>query len=85
MVSQMTLRQIPGAVKKGLRSKARKDGHSINRTAVDLLAQALGMSVRQSNKRDLSGFAGKWSPAECQAFEKNMKQFGQIDADVWLK
>ena len=85
MISQMTLRQIPGTVKKGLRLKARKDGRSINRTAVDLLQQALGVGNGQSKKRDLSGFSGKWSAEECRTFEKNMTPFGQIDAETWSK
>ncbi len=85
VIAQMTLRHIPDPVEKGLRSKARKDGNSINRTAVELLQQALGMSVAQTKKRDLSRFAGQWDKKECHAFEKNTTMFGHIDAEVWSK
>jgi plasmid stability protein len=85
MISQMTLRQIPAAVKKGLLLKARKDGRSINRTAVELLQQALGVGNGQGKKRDLSEFAGKWSEEERRAFEHNVKPFERIDAEVWSK
>jgi plasmid stability protein len=85
VIAQMTLRNIPDAVKKRLASKARKDGHSINRTAVELLQTALGMGVGQTKKRDLSAFSGQWNSEDFHAFEKNSRLFGKIDDEVWSK
>ncbi len=80
MIAQMTLRHVPDAVGKGLRSKAKKDGRSVNRTTVDLLEQALGMRAKDARKRDLTRFAGHWDREECRAFERNTRVFERIDA-----
>lgn len=85
MIAQMTLRQVPDTVGKGLRLRARKDGRSLNRAAIDLLEQALGIRATDARKRDLSRFAGQWTREECRAFERNTKVFEKIDAEVWTK
>jgi hypothetical protein len=85
MIAQMTLRHVPDEVGKGLRVRARKAGRSLNRTAVELLEQALGIRAKDARKRDLSRFVGQWDREECQAFERNTRVFEQIDAEVWPK
>ena len=85
MIAQMTVRHVPDAVGKGLRSKAKKDGRSVNRTTVDLLEQALGIRAKDAKKRDLSRFAGRWNREECRSFACNTRVFEQIDAEVWPK
>ena len=85
MIAQMTLRQVPEAVEKGLRLRARKEGHSLNRSAIELLEKALGIRAIDARKRDLSHFAGQWSHEECRTFERNMRVFEKIDAEVWSK
>ncbi len=83
MIAQMTLRNIPDRVAKGLRAKARKSGCSINRTTVELLQQALGESRGNTRKRDLSHLAGQWDAQECREFEQAIKRFEQVDDEVW--
>jgi len=86
MMAQMTLRRIPDELEKGLRARARKTGHSLNRTALELLREALGVSrAADARRRDLSGFAGQWGPAEAAEFERNTRIFEHIDPDVWSK
>ncbi len=85
MIAQMTLRQVPDEVGKGLRVRAKKARRSLNRTAVELLEQALGLQTKDARKRDLSRFSGQWDREECQAFERNTRVFEQIDAEVWPK
>ena len=85
MIAQMTLRQVPDEVAKGLRARARKGGRSLNRTAIEMLEQALGVRARDAKKRDLSRFAGQWSREERQAFERHTHVFEKIDAEVWSK
>lgn len=83
MIAQMTLRQVPDAVGKGLRLRARKAGRSLNRATIDLIEEALGIRPSDKKKRDLSGFAGRWKPDECEAFERNTRIFEQIDQETW--
>ena len=85
MIAQITLRQVPDAVGKGLRVRARKGGRSLNRAAIELLEQALGIKAADARKRDLSGFAGQWDREECREFERNTRMFKRIDAEVWRK
>jgi plasmid stability protein len=85
MIAQMTLRQVPDKVGKGLRVRARKDGRSLNRAAIELLEQALGLRATDARKRDLSRFAGQWSREDCRAFQRNTKVFEKIDPEVWSK
>ena len=85
MIAQMTLRHLPDEVGKGLRVRAKKDGRSLNRAAIELLEQALGLRGVDAKKRDLSRFAGKWNREECQTFEHNTRVFEKIDAEIWSK
>ena len=85
MIEQMTLRHIPDAVGSGLRVRAKKEGRSLNRAAIELLEQALGLRAGSNRKRDLSRFAGQWSREESQSFKRHTKIFEQIDAEVWSK
>lgn len=83
MIAQMTLRQIPDAVEKGLRQRARKAGRSLNRVTIDLIAEAMGTKSSPRKRRDLSGLAGQWSPQECGTFERNTRIFERIDQETW--
>ncbi len=85
MIAQMTLRHVPDEVGKCLRVRARKAGRSLNRAAIELLEQALGIRATDARKRDLSRFAGQWNREECRAFERATRVFEQIDAEVWSK
>ena len=83
MTAQMTLRQIPDAVEKGLRLRARKTGRSLNRSAIELIEEALGVRSGDKKRRNLSGFAGRWNAEECAAFERNIRIFERIDQELW--
>jgi len=83
MIAQMTLRRIPDAVEKKLRARSRRSGHSINRTTIELLEEALGVKASEGQKRDLSMLAGKWNEAEYREFERHTAIFEKIDAEVW--
>ena len=83
MIRQMTLRQIPEQVAKGLRARARKSGLSLNRATIALIEEALGMQGSQRKRRDLSRVAGQWTAAECAAFERNTRIFDKIDTELW--
>lgn len=66
----ITVRNLPPAVVKAIKEKARKEKLSLNRAIVRLLEQATGTDSGKQNvvHHDLDHFAGAWSEAEYEEF-----------------
>lgn len=82
-MKQLTLRQIPEEVENELRQVASRNSTSLNHTAIAALQKGLGLAPPARRRRDLSRFVGKWTAAEADEFDKNVRAFGQIDAELW--
>ena len=82
-MKQLTLRQIPKEIETGLRQAASQKGTSLNKAAIEALEKGLGLVPPVRRRRDLCGFAGKWSTAEAEEFERNVQCLGQIDEELW--
>ena len=80
---QITLRGIPEDLKREIQSRARARGESLNKSVIRLLRQAVGLDRPERKKRDLSALAGKWGSREATEFERNVRVFETIDADLW--
>ena len=82
-MKNMTLRNIPEELSKALEEEKRRRGQSLNKTAIDLMRQSLGLtgSCRRSN--GLGQLAGGWSQSEFEEFEKAVAPFEQIDEEMW--
>ena len=74
-MNQITLRQIPENVDALIRQLSKEQKKSINKTIIELLEKALGVSRDSSKKRNLSQLAGTWSDRESEEFKKNTAQF----------
>jgi hypothetical protein len=90
MESQMntfTLRQIPIPVERRLRQLARESRKSLNKTAIELLAKAVGIGPVEKKlmkkHRDVKSALRLWSHDEYQEFERNTKIFESIDKEMW--
>ena len=83
MIKQMTLRQVPNAVEKGIRARTRKAGCSLNRAMIELMEEALKIRPADKKRRDMSRLAGQWSHEECAAFERHTMVFERIDKETW--
>jgi len=83
MITQLTLRQIPDTVEKKLRKRSRQSGQSMNRTAIALLEEALGIKASDGKQRDLSMLAGQWKTTEYNEFKRHTAPFDKIDAELW--
>jgi len=83
MINQMTLRRVPDAIEKGIRGRARSTGHSLNRVVIELLEDVLKVRPSPKKRRDISRFAGQWSPEESAAFDRNTLIFEHIDEETW--
>jgi len=78
---QYTLRNIPEALDKALREKARRDGKSLNQVAIEALSRALGVGPEAVPYRDLSDIAGTW--VEDPEMDQVLEAQRQIDAELW--
>jgi hypothetical protein len=78
---QYTLRGIPPEVDLALRDRARKEGRSLNETAIDALVEGSGVARAPRRRRDLSGVAGTWKADK--GVESALAAQDQIDEDIW--
>ncbi len=78
---QYTLRQIPKAVDRALRERARREGKSLNQVALAALEQALGVDQKDDPKRDLRDVAGTW--VEDDAVDEALVEQRLIDPELW--
>lgn len=82
-MSQITIRELPPVLESQLRILAKANKTSLNRTVQFLLLKALGLSTGADKKRDLSDLAGSWSAAEGAEFNHSIREFDQIDDEIW--
>jgi len=82
-MKQLTLRSIPEELQQAIKSQARTHGESLNKSAIRLLKQAVGLDRPSRKKRDLSAIAGCWSAREGEEFEGHMRVFEALDEELW--
>lgn len=79
-MNNITLRNVPPDLAEALDRESRERGHSLNRTAIDLLKQSLGVGARRSN--GLGRLAGQWSAERAREFERVVAPFGDVDPEI---
>ena len=77
----ITLRNIPPDLATALEREKRRRGQSLNRTAIDLLRQGLGVGTPRSN--GLGRLSGGLSEERLRELEKALAPFDEIDPDMW--
>jgi hypothetical protein len=78
---QYTLRNVPPAVDRALREKARREGRSLNEVAVEALKRALGLSDAPVKHRSLRAIRGTWR--DDPAFDAAIADQDRIDPELW--
>ena len=79
--SQYTLRGIPANLDRALRRRARQEGKSLNRTAVELLAEGPGVSGEPLRHDDLDDLVGTW--VEDPDFDRAIQEMDKVDPHLW--
>jgi hypothetical protein len=78
---QYTIRNIPPAVDKALRKRARAAGKSLNEVAVEALRDGAGLAATPRPRRDVSDLIGSWKPD--QELLDAIADQDRIDEEMW--
>lgn len=79
----LTIRQVPPELARALEEEKRRRGQSLNRTVLDLLAQALGLRSTRRRSNGLGRFSGTWTQDEFEEFERAVEEFERVDEELW--
>jgi plasmid stability protein len=78
---QYSLRNIPTAVDRALRRRAREEGKSLNEVAIDALRRGIGAGDEPVRYRDLGDLSGTW--LEDPEFDAAMAEQHRVDPHLW--
>ena len=79
--TQYTIRNVPESLGAKLRERARIEGHSLNRVALDALARGLGLGREEPRYTDLDDLAGTW--VSDPEFDRVVAEMDKIDEELW--
>ena len=86
-MKQITLRGIPVEIERMIRKEAERNGVSLNKAFLSLLAKTTGTKEKaKKNKfphRDLDHLCGIWTKREAEEFTRNFELQRRIDEDLW--
>lgn len=83
-MNAITVRNLPPAVAKAVRERARRERLSLNKAIVRMLEEATGAGAgKRAVHHDLDRFFGTWSRAEADAFDVVVREQRQIDPEMW--
>ena len=79
----MTIRGVPAELAAALENEKQRRGASLNRTVLELMREALGLSDTGPRSNGLRRLAGAWGEDEYRDFERATAPFGQVDEEIW--
>jgi hypothetical protein len=80
----ITVRGISDRLEEALKKVAGNSHTSVNKTIVALLEDALGFGTETFRiYHDLDHLAGTWTEEEYAAFQDSIREFEQIEEDLW--
>lgn len=84
-MSAITVRNLPPAVAKAVRAKAKRERLSLNKAVVKLLEEATGQgdSPKKRVHHDLDRFFGGWTKEQADAFDRALREQRQIEPEMW--
>ncbi len=85
IMKSITIHGIDEPLAKLIKSKARSEGLSINKTLKKVLEESLGVKPadRSTHLSDFDEFCGMWKDKDLSEFENKTKEFGRIDPEDW--
>jgi len=84
-MKSITLHNIDGPLSELIKSKARSEGLSINKTVKKILEESLGVRPKPRGvfRNDFEGFCGIWSDIELAEFDERTRDLDKIDPEDW--
>jgi hypothetical protein len=83
-VNAITIRNLPRAVVKAIKDKARREKLSLNRAIVALLEEVTGSQPgTKTLHHELDHLAGRWSDEEYAQFMEALREQRRIDPEMW--
>ena len=84
-MKSITIHGIDELLEKLIKSKARSEGLSINKTLKKLLEESLGIKPAgiDRHRGAFSEFCGIWKDKDLADFENKTKDLSQIDPEDW--
>ena len=83
-MKSITIHDLDDDLDEKIRTRAGKEGQSLNKTIKLLLGRALGVEERPPDRReDFQDLLGTWSHADLEEFNRATEDFGEIDAMDW--
>lgn len=82
----LSIRGLDDETARRLKETARKKQVSVNRYALDLLRQGLGLArshPRHEPYHDLDALAGTWTEEQAREFLSSIKAFEEVDEELW--
>lgn len=80
-MSQYTIRNIPDALDRVLRERARRRGISLNETAIEALKRGVGISDTVVEYDDLDDLVGTWK--DDAEFDRALADQDAVEPDLW--
>ena len=78
---QYTIRNVPEAVDRELRDRAKRTGQSLNDAAVEAIKRGLGIARVDHAYDDLDDLVGTWQHDD--AFDQAIDDQDTVDAEAW--
>ena len=84
-MSTLTIHALDPAVEKRIRSKAKRDGRSLNQTLKELLAASTGVRPLPDadHRADFAEFHGIWNVQDVREFQAATAEFEKVDQADW--
>jgi hypothetical protein len=84
-MKSITIHNIEEPLEKEIKSKAKAEGLSVNKTIKKILEQAFGVEPKDTrkNRRQFEEFCGVWSKSDLKEFEKATREFREVDPEEW--
>ena len=78
---QYSIRNVPEALDRKLRERAKRKGVSLNEAAVEALKRGLGVVDADVTYDDLDDLIGTWKPDD--EFSRAIADQDKVDTDAW--
>jgi hypothetical protein len=84
-MNTFTLHALDSTLEAQLKARAKSEKKSLNQTAKELLASALGItpSKQKTRRHEFESLCGVWKEKDARQFDASVACFSEIDEALW--